>query len=192
MLKRPPLLPPGPTGLQALVSRGLLLALLFGGCAAERAEMPASLDEMRGRVVEQFPRVPQLSTAALAAWLDDPSRPPPVLVDVRAAAEYEVSHLPGALRAESAAELALALDALPPGRALVLYCSVGWRSSRLADELRALQPAREIHNLDGSIFQWAGEGRPLAGPGGAPTARVHPYDAQWGRLLAPALRAPLP
>jgi hypothetical protein len=48
-----------------------------------------------------------------------------------------------------------------------------------------------VQNLEGSIFQWANEHRPLVRDGQRET-RVHPYNAVWGRLLAPEVRAPLP
>ena len=39
-----------------------------------------------------------------------------------------------------------------------------------------------VRNLDGSIFQWANEGRPLV-RGNQRVQDVHPYDENWGRLL---------
>ena len=69
------------------------------------------------------------------------------------------------------------------------YCSVGYRSGEMAVRLRA---AGYIHvqNLDGSIFQWANEHRPLVHDGERVT-RVHPYNSVWGRLLQPDVRAPV-
>lgn len=98
---------------------------------------------------------------------------------MRARAEYEVSHLK-----DARPDLESALRALD-GRArdapIVVYCSVGVRSSALAEKLiRA--GYRNVSNLGGSIFEWANLGYPLV-RGGAPTTRVHPYDANWGRLL---------
>jgi hypothetical protein len=45
--------------------------------------------------------------------------------------------------------------------------------------------------VEGSIFEWANERRPLVCDGKHVT-RVHPYDALWGHLLQPAVRTPLP
>ena len=45
-----------------------------------------------------------------------------------------------------------------------------------------------VFNLEGSIFQWANEGRALAGTNG-PAAKVHPYNDRWGALLKPEVRA---
>jgi hypothetical protein len=48
-----------------------------------------------------------------------------------------------------------------------------------------------VRNLEGSIFEWANEGRPLVREGKKVTT-VHPYDTTWGRLLRDDVRAPLP
>ncbi|MGH7937844.1 MAG: rhodanese-like domain-containing protein, partial [Bryobacteraceae bacterium] len=73
---------------------------------------------------------------------------------------------------------------------IVTYCSVGYRSAGMARRLHAAGFTR-VQNLEGSIFEWANEHRPLVHDGKAAT-QVHPYDALWGRLLQPEVRAPLP
>ena len=136
------------------------------------------------------PDVPLIGTDTLAAWLGQPGAP--LLLDARTAREYAVSHLPGAVRvdpdapAEALADTLAALRA-DPSRPVVVYCSVGWRSAGVAERLRAAG-AGDVRNLRGSIFRWASEGRPLVADG-HPASRVHPFDAVWGRLLPPDLRA---
>jgi hypothetical protein len=39
-----------------------------------------------------------------------------------------------------------------------------------------------VTNLEGSIFAWANQSRPLVQEG-KPTDKVHPYNAFWGALL---------
>ena len=113
---------------------------------------------VKARIRKEFPAVPQVGTGALAARLE---RERPLLLDVRTLAEYEVSHLAGARRVEPGAlpELGVPKDA-----PIVTYCSVGYRSSALAQRLRAAGYTR-VENLEGSIFQWANEGRPLVRAG---------------------------
>jgi hypothetical protein len=60
----------------------------------------------------------------------------------------------------------------------------------MAQRLRAASFVR-VQNLEGSIFQWANEHRPLVHKTASVT-RVHPYNAFWGRLLDEDVRAPLP
>jgi rhodanese-related sulfurtransferase len=142
---------------------------------------------------ERFPRVAQISSDTLAAWLLRPRSSRPLLLDIRAADEFAVSHLQGAKRADlTPADLAaIRATALRSGRPVVVYCSVGYRSSAFASALAAdpgvgVTDTLRCYNLEGGIFRWANEARPLY-RGSARVQQVHPYDAKWGRLLAPAL-----
>jgi hypothetical protein len=76
---------------------------------------------------------------------------------------------------------------LPNDKRIVTYCSVGYRSAALALRLHAAG-YRYVENLEGSIFEWANENRPLVHDG-KPTDRVHPYNAVWEMLLDKDRRA---
>ncbi len=141
----------------------------------------------------RFADVPHLTTVELAAWLADQQRAPPVLLDVRTAAEYAISHLPGAQQVDPESSAEDVMVKLPTDRPWVLYCSVGYRSSHLAQRL--LQAgATDLANLDGAIFSWVREGRDLQSDTAVSAVgiRVHPYNRIAGRLLRPEHRAPLP
>jgi rhodanese-related sulfurtransferase len=131
-----------------------------------------------------------ITSGELAAWLADKKRKSPVLLDVRTAAEWNVSHLPGARRVEPKTSAAAAAAGAPKDAPIVTYCAVGYRSGEMAERLRAAGYS-QVGNLDGSIFQWANEHRPLVHDG-VRVQRVHPYNAFWGYLLADDVRAPLP
>ena len=139
------------------------------------------------RIRERFPSVAQLSTADLSAWLNDPKRDQPILLDVRAEEEFAVSHLRGATRVEPSAKAEKVLAWLPPGRPVVTYCSVGYRSSEFAERLQKAGRA-SVYNLEGSIFQWANEGRPIEADG-HPADKVHPYNRKFGQMLDEKKRA---
>lgn len=132
---------------------------------------------VKGWVQGQFPSVESLTTAELAKRLERDN--PPLLIDVRGEEEYAVSHLPGALHLPSQAAIATA--GLPSNTPIVLYCSVGYRSARLAAALQAAGYSN-VKNLEGSIFEWYNQGRPLVA-NGEPVRRVHPYNRSWGLLL---------
>ncbi len=142
---------------------------------------------MNARIRSEFPKVKRITTAELAAWLNDQKRPTPLLLDVRTPAEYNVSHLKGAQRINPDAK---APFDLPRDRPIVTYCSVGYRSAALAKRLREAG-YQTLENLEGSIFQWANEERPVYRDG-EPVSKVHPYNGIWGKLLAPAHRADVP
>lgn len=70
---------------------------------------------------------------------------------------------------------------------IVVYCSVGVRSAQFAEKLQqAGYP--NVYNLNGSIFEWANENRPLY-QGQQQVTQVHPYNSFWGKLLVPNYRA---
>ena len=80
---------------------------------------------------------------------------------------------------------------------LVCYCSVGYRSSIVAEQILKLKEDGQLPcglrpvNLEGSIFQWASEGRSLTRKGqtGVPVeikvTTVHPFSTVWGALTLP-------
>ncbi len=67
------------------------------------------------------------------------------------------------------------------------YCSVGFRSGAFAQTLQEAGYTR-VENLEGSIFKWANEGRPVF-QDGRRVEKVHPYNDAWGKLLDPSRRA---
>ena len=120
-----------------------------------------------------------MSTGELAERIAAKNGARPLLIDVRARQEYEVSHLPGAVWAETPQQIASTMREASDGQAVVLYCSV---APTLMQSGRA-----NVFNLQGSIFQWANEGRPLVANDHAVHV-VHPYNERWGVLLNPQLR----
>ncbi len=168
----------------ALALTSLLVASLAVAQAASPAVSPAvSPTSLRPVIEARYPEVRWIDVATLGRWLA--GERPVVLLDARQPAEFAVSHLEGARRvdpdAPDVAGLGLARDAR-----VVVYCSVGWRSASVADALRRAGYG-DVHNLEGGIFAWANEGRPVSRDGRRVRA-VHPYDETWGRMLRAPLR----
>jgi rhodanese-related sulfurtransferase len=143
---------------------------------------------VNAKIRSEFPEVKRITTSDLAAWLADTGRTPPVLLDVRERAEFDVSHLRNARHVQPSAS-ASAIH-LPKDQPIVTYCSVGYRSGGFADKLRQAG-YKNVVNLEGSIFRWANEGRPVFN-GASHVKKVHPYDRTWGLLLKKKLRAEIP
>ncbi len=133
-----------------------------------------------------YPDVRHVSTDSLAAWQVG-SASAPLLLDVRAEDEFAVSHLQNARRLDPDTPDFAMLQNLPPDTPIVTYCSVGYRSAAMAERL-AEAGFTNVVNLEGSIFAWANEGRPVY-RAGSTVQQVHPYDAVWGRLLNKELHA---
>lgn len=160
---------------------------------------PKDFAEVHQVIADKFPQVPNLTTNELATLMARGEAP--LLLDYRSRAEYEVSHLAGAVWVADlkAARMEIAkVRAVDGQRKVLVYCSVGYRSADLVAQIQNLPDrgyAQELYNLKGSLFMWANEGRPMvkrvgSGPEQA-ALQVHPYNAGWASLLAPKLRAGL-
>lgn len=104
---------------------------------------------------------------------------PYVLVDARTAREQSVSMIPGAITSKEFLRRKHDFRKRP----IVIYCTIGYRSSALSEELR--QQGFQSWNLRGSLLLWSWAGGPLVTPGGKPTKKVHVYGKDWD-LVAPA------
>lgn len=127
------------------------------------------------------PHVCWLTTKELANWLENSAQTQPIIIDARSEAEYAVSHLKNARRIDAIAPNLALLPDISSDTPIVVYCSVGYRSANIAQQLQQTGFDR-VYNLQGSIFQWANEGRPIF-KDDRPTQFVHPYNAIWGKLL---------
>ena len=128
----------------------------------------------------KFSEIEQLSTTDLAYWLSSENQANPLLLDARTAEEYQVSHLFNAQlvpdNLHDLIEQQISCDT-----PIVVYCSVGYRSSAIACSLQSLG-YKNVFNLEGSIFQWVNENRPVY-RAGKPVNTVHPYQKFWEHLL---------
>jgi rhodanese-related sulfurtransferase len=164
--------------------RRFLAPVLLAFMSCRKA--PSDWEKTMSWVRSEFPEVEHVSAEDLRLRLDS-GRESPMVLDVRTAEEYEVSHLPGAIRVDPDGDLPDFVRRLDHQAPVVAYCSVGYRSSRLVERLKR-EGFADAKNLEGSIFEWANKGYPLERDG-ARVQEVHPYDAEWGRLLDPPLHA---
>src|SRR4051812_35612780 len=106
-------------------ARTLSFALLLAAAAGLLAlfARPLAFWLLERRIAREFPGARGLTTAELAAWLADPARPRPLLLDVRTPEEFVVSHLAGARRIDPAAPDLSSLAELPRDTPIVTYCA---------------------------------------------------------------------
>ena len=136
-------------------------------------------EETLSMVREDFPRVQHISTDELAVILEEHTDF--TLLDTRESEEYEVSHIQGAFLAEGVRDALKVLNDKSREDLVIVYCSVGYRSSNIAKKL-ARRGFTNVVNVEGSLFKWANENRPVFRRDKA-VDKVHPYDEDWGRLL---------
>jgi rhodanese-related sulfurtransferase len=94
-----------------------------------------------------------ITPAELSAWLEDPARPAPLLLDVREPWEFRTCHIEGA-RPLPMNEVPRRLDELDPGTDVVAICHHGTRSMHVAHFLTR-QGFTRVYNLAGGMDAWA-------------------------------------
>ncbi|MCC5626753.1 rhodanese-like domain-containing protein [Nostoc sphaeroides CHAB 2801] len=129
----------------------------------------------------QFPNVKEITTKELAQLLLGSAKPRPLVLDARSQIEYAVSHIETAAQIDALIPDLAVLSTVSKDRPIVVYCAVGYRSAKLAQQLNETG-MKCIYNLSGGIFHWANEGR-LIFKDDQSTQVVHPYNAIWGKLL---------
>jgi rhodanese-related sulfurtransferase len=122
---------------------------------------------------------PWIRAADLMKILDDTNL---VLIDVRQPEEQHVSMLAHALTTREFAERFR--HGIPAGKRIVVYCTIGYRSGKYAEELAKQNIKAE--NLEGGVLAWSHAGGDffVKDAGGRPikTFRVHVYDKGWNFL----------
>lgn len=105
-----------------------------------------------------------------------------VYLDAREFKEYSISHIPGASFIGCDQWSPSSIQSLSKDKTLIVYCSVGYRSEKIAMKIKALG-YNQVYNLYGSIFEWVNEGHPLESNKGIPTLKLHTYNKQWSRWV---------
>ncbi len=103
-------------------------------------------------------------------------------VDSREADEYRVSHIIGATFVGYDKFDLSALKDMDKNKAVVVYCSVGYRSEKIAEKLQKAGFTK-VYNLYGGIFEWVNQDKPVYNSAG-PTNNIHPYSWLWGQWLS--------
>ncbi len=135
------------------------------------------------KIANDFPDIEFISTDELYSLYKKADVEIPVIVDVRAESEFKVGHLQDALNLETAKEIAGLIS--DKDAAIVVYCSVGYRSAGVAEELMQMAYTN-VRNLRHSIFEWANKDYPIINVYGD-TNKVHPFNRSWGKLLDDSL-----
>lgn len=169
------------------ITRPIRIAVAaFAVSLAGAADAAEPLPPIEAKVRAAYPHVRQLSPDGLAQLQANAT--PLLILDSRSADEFAVSHLAGARHVDPgiwARTFASNFKGALSGQTIVIYCSVGVRSSKLAEriaEVAAEAGATAVYNLEGGAFRWHNEGRPLVNANG-PTRQIHPYDSAWGRYI---------
>tara|TARA_R110002167_G_scaffold66801_5_gene188981 strand:- start:73 stop:579 length:507 start_codon:yes stop_codon:yes gene_type:complete len=131
--------------------------------------------------------IPVIHTAELDSLLTKNNKL--VLLDAREKTEYELSHLPSAQWIGYDEFSLKSVADINKDNTIVVYCSIGVRSERIAEKLKS-NGFKNVLNLYGGIFAWANESRILLDKNQLPTQSVHGYNKKWAQLLEPHVHSP--
>jgi len=104
------------------------------------------------------------------------------LLDARERNEFEVSHIQGAIWVGYDDFSLDRVEGLGLTDTILVYCSVGYRSERIAERLEEAG-FDHVRNLYGGIFEWKNRGGEVMDSEGRDTESIHAFDKAWGIWL---------
>jgi len=104
-----------------------------------------------------------------------------VLLDTRSREEYQTSHIEGATFINYKDFSAEMMEGIDKEDTVVVYCSVGYRSEKIGEQLQKLG-YKNVKNLYGGIFDWKNKGNEVINETGK-TDSVHTYNRLWSQYL---------
>ncbi|NJO31473.1 MAG: rhodanese-like domain-containing protein [Richelia sp. SL_2_1] len=130
-----------------------------------------------------FPDVRLITISEFLQYSKGQNLPSPLIIDARSPEEYAVSHLESAqlIQTDNLDLNKIILSEVPLNKPIVVYCSIGYRSAKVAQQLSSAG-YENVFNLSGGIFQWVNQGNPVF-QNQHPVEVVHPYNSIWGKLL---------
>lgn len=103
------------------------------------------------------------------------------LFDIRSQKEFDVSHIEGASFIEYKRFNIKNFPDIPKDEPIILYCTIGYRSERIGEDLQEIGYQR-VYNLYGGLINWVNKGYPVY-KDGKETNRVHGYAKSWSRYI---------
>ena len=105
-----------------------------------------------------------------------------IFLDSREKEEYNVSHIKNSIYVGDKEFNMDKINQIPKDTGIIVYCSVGVRSDKIAREIIDAGYTN-VHNMFGGIFEWINEGHPIFDSTGKSTQNVHAYSRLWGMFL---------
>jgi rhodanese-related sulfurtransferase len=105
------------------------------------------------------------------------------LFDTRSLKEYQISRIANAEFIDYENPDFGIFETIDKKSTIVLYCSVGYRSSVIAEKLKE-HGFTNVFNLYGGIFNWANIGFNLENMDNQITRKLHSYDKKWGTYIS--------
>lgn len=104
------------------------------------------------------------------------------VLDTREEDEFEVSHIKNARQVGYIWFDMRKIYDIPLKSTIVVYCSVGSRSEKIAEKLIEAG-YKMVFNLHGGIFEWINQGQPVYKNNGVQTSEIHTFSKEWSRWV---------
>jgi rhodanese-related sulfurtransferase len=156
----------------------ILLAMFMMGITAANAQRrvkSGSYNTMLQSLLKHT--VPEISVDSLSKCKSNV-----ILLDAREPGEYKVSRIQHAIPVGYNEFNIDAVKTISKESAIVVYCSVGYRSEKITEKLKAAG-FKNVANLYGGIFEWKNQQHAVVDEQGAVTEKVHAYSKLWGIWL---------
>ena len=105
-----------------------------------------------------------------------------VFLDAREKKEFDVSHIKNSIWVGYEDFDTLRVQNIARDEKIIVYCSVGYRSEKIAEKLVA-SGYTNVVNLYGGVFEWVNQDKPVVDQTGNETELVHAYSKKWGIWL---------
>lgn len=105
-----------------------------------------------------------------------------IFLDSRELKEYQVSHMSAAVWVGYDNIDWTKIDKQDKTSMIVIYCSVGYRSGKLTEQLKK-KGFTNVKNLYGGLFNWANNGGNIVNTMGVDTKEIHGYNKTWSKWV---------
>ncbi|MEQ8809695.1 MAG: rhodanese-like domain-containing protein [Imperialibacter sp.] len=165
-----------------MTTPGRILLLAFAIALPQFTQAQSAYDVLLSTLYSKS--VPTISADSLASIQQAKK---PILLDTRAKAEFDVSHLSGAKWVDYETFKPEMVKDIAKDQPIVVYCSVGYRSEKIGEKLKALGYS-DVENLYGGIFEWKNEGHTVVNSKNQATDSVHCYNKLWSVWLKEGIK----
>lgn len=105
-----------------------------------------------------------------------------ILLDAREKKEYTTSHIENSIWIGYNDFRLKRVKNIPKNKPIIVYCSVGFRSEKIAEKLTKAG-YEDVSNLYGGIFEWVHQGHKVYTDKDLETNKVHTFDKEWSQWL---------
>lgn len=141
-------------------------------CIGQSVQNPSYEKKIKGLLSHTVPEVEVKQATGKSNYL---------FLDAREEREFEVSHIANAKWVGYDDFNLSRLAGLNKSDSIIVYCSVGYRSEKVAEQL-IKNGYENVYNLYGGVFEWVNQGNDVYNTS-SKTTKVHAYDKDWGKWL---------